>query len=76
MATYPVNEKGYRIGEAHPKAKLSDEDVDRIREYREDSGKSYGFIAMKFHISRFTVRDICTYRRRAQTPFRWVRIEG
>lgn len=75
MKLVAVNESGCRIGEDHPKATLSDATIDLIRELHEDQGKSYGYIAMKFKISKVYVQMICTYRRRAQTPDRWVRVE-
>ena len=74
MKLVAVNEQGCRIGEGHPKAKLSDATIDLIRELHEDKGKSYGYIAMKLNISKVFVQMICTYRRRAQTPDRWVRV--
>ncbi len=75
MKLIPVNERGFRIGEGHPKVTLSDEVIDRIRELHEDEGKSYGYIALRLNISKVYVQMICTYRRRAQTPERWVRVE-
>lgn len=75
MKLIPVNENGRRIGEGHYRAKLSDEIVDRIRELHEDQGKSYGWIALKLKVSKVYVQMICTYRRRAQTPERFKRVE-
>lgn len=71
-----VNEKGRLIGECHQNAKLSDADVDRIRELREDEGKSYVAIARIFNVAKSTIADICKYRRRAQTPSRWKTVKG
>lgn len=71
----PVNEGGYRIGEGHPRAKLSDEQIDQIRELHEDDSKSYGYISMRFNVSKVFVQMVCTYRRRAQTPDRFKRVE-
>ena len=65
-----VNEKGLRIGESHPKSKLSDDDVDLIRSLREDDGLPYYVIAKKFDTPIRTIRDICGYRVRCQTPAR------
>lgn len=81
MKLVAVNEQGCRIGESHPRARLSDATIDLIRELHEDKGKSYGYIAMKLSstmnmkISKVFVQMICTYRRRAQIPDRWVRVE-
>ena len=54
-----------RLGERHPKAKLSDDDVRLIRELREKHGLPYSKIAEKFECSLWTVRDIATYATRA-----------
>ena len=66
-----LNEKGRRVGESHQNAKLSDAQVDQIREMREDQGMSYSALAKAFGVPKSTVADICKYRRRAQTPARW-----
>lgn len=69
-----VNEFGKRIGETHHNARISDATVDLIRERHEDLGHSYRRIAMELNIAFTTVRKICAYQRRAQTPVRWKRI--
>lgn len=70
-----VNEKGRRVGEDHQRAKLSDHDVDLIRELHEPSDEStplgYGAIAKKFACAKATIRDICKARRRWQVPSRY-----
>ena len=71
-----VNEKGRLIGENHQNAKLKDVDVDRIRELREDEGKSYVELSKIFGVPKSTIADICKYRRRAQTPSRWKTIKS
>ena len=64
-----VNEKGYRIGETHHRAKLTDADIDTIMELR-DAGLTYAQIAAKWDdgvtISKSTVRDVIKGRIRAQ----------
>lgn len=65
-----VNDRGLRVGQDHQRAKLSDAAVELIRRLHED-GMSYRVIAEKFEIAKSTVQDICTYRRRAQTPAKW-----
>lgn len=69
-----VNNAGYRIGESHHRAKLTDEDVALILALRA-AGLSYGEIARKWDagvcISRSTVRDICLGRIRGQYPDRY-----
>ena len=44
-----VNERGRRIGESHPRAKLTDHEVDLIRELAEE-GLTYEDIARKFEL--------------------------
>ena len=66
-----VNEFGRRIGETHHNALISDATVDRIRERHEDHHRGYFEISHEFDIALTTVRKICTYERRAQTPERW-----
>lgn len=53
----------YRRGEEHPRAKLRDDDVRLMRELKAE-GLGYGEIAKKFETSRYTVRNVCTYRSR------------
>ena len=67
-----VNERGKRIGQDHHRAKLTDADIDLIFELRE-AKLSYLEIARKFDdipggISKATVRDVLSGRRRAQLP--------
>jgi hypothetical protein len=66
-----VNEFGRRIGETHHNALISDAMVDQIRERHEDHRRGYLEISQEFDIALTTVRKICTYERRAQTPERW-----
>ena len=69
-----VNLAGYRVGESHHRAKLSDHDVMLILELR-DAGLSYAEIASKWDegvsISKSTVRDVCNGKIRAQVPDRY-----
>lgn len=70
-----VNEKGYRIGESHHNAKLSDADVEMVRQLREEHRLQYAEIAEKFEVSRELVKKICQYRNRCETVARWRFIE-
>jgi hypothetical protein len=71
MVTY--NERGNRIGESNPRAKLTDHEVDLLREMRDERKPdgshrySLGFLALRFKQPKSTVQDICSGRRRAQT---------
>lgn len=50
-------------GERHQKARLSDQDVELMRQLRE-GGMTYREIAEKFECSLWTVRSIVTYQSR------------
>jgi len=66
MKFVPVNERGLRIGEGHPRARLTDGDVECIRALAE-AGLRYAEIAVKFEITKWMVGRICRFERRAQT---------
>lgn len=66
-----VNDRGHIIGEDHPMARLSDEDVALMRALH-DEGLSSAMIARKFEVDRRTAHSIITYRRRAETAFGYV----
>jgi hypothetical protein len=66
-----VNERGRRIGETHHNALIFDAQVDQIRDRHEDDGVGYRRLAREFNVAKSTVRNICTYQHRAQTPDRW-----
>ena len=68
-----ISESGCRVGETHHRARLTDHDVDLIRELREH-GLTYQEIADKFECGRSTVRDIIKCRRRWQRPDRWKKV--
>ena len=73
-----VSEKGARVGETHPRAKLSDADVDLIRELHE-AGLSYRQIVLKFDedhlkVSKSTVRDIVECSRGCGVAVAWKRV--
>lgn len=57
------NHRGYRVGECHHRAKLSDDDVRLMRECNL-AGIGYKRLAQKFECGESTARDICTYRTR------------
>ena len=67
-----VNARGFRIGESHPRAKLSDSDVEQIRNMgaeRDDKGRRiFGRrrIAKKMGVSTWTIRSILDGVRRIQ----------
>lgn len=49
---------GHRCGESHPRAKLTNADVDLVRALH-DEGLGYKRIAEKFEAPKSTIRDIC-----------------
>lgn len=55
---------GHRRGEAHPRANLTDQDVELMRELHEQHQLGYKRLALKFECSKETARDVCTYRTR------------
>lgn len=69
-----VNDRGLAIGESHPRAVLTNRDVDIVLELRSE-GYSYAWIAMKMEVHKGTIAKICTGQRRGQyaVGFRRVR---
>lgn len=65
-----VNERGYRVGQDHHHAVLTDAEVDLIRELREAHRWTYDALAEKFEVSKSAIACICRYERRAQTVAR------
>jgi hypothetical protein len=55
---------GHRIGESHPRARLSDHDVTLIRTLHEEHHLGYATLAAKFEAPKSTIRNVCTYRTR------------
>lgn len=69
-----LNENGHRIGEGHPRAVLTDAEVDLVFGLIED-GLSYSLIAEKFEVSKSCIGHLASGRRRSQTPAKWVVLE-
>jgi hypothetical protein len=64
-----VNERGLRIGESHPNAKLSDADVERMIADRGPDGAptmSLAALAARYGLSKSGVKGILDGRRRGQ----------
>ncbi|MCY1201815.1 hypothetical protein D9M72_132860 [compost metagenome] len=66
-----MNEHGWRVGEDHPKATLTDHDVELMRQMHEQEGVGYKRLAKMFDASVAQARNICLYRQRAQTACGW-----
>jgi hypothetical protein len=70
------NEAGYRIGETHHNASISEAQVQLVRDLHEHDGKGLREIAELLDLSVHTVRRICDYSRRGQTARSWKRMPG
>ena len=68
-----LNENGHPIGESHHNAKLSDQQVERMRDMHETLGLSVCHVARVMNIPRRTARDILGYKSRAQTASRVIK---
>ena len=55
---------GHRVGEWHPKCRLTDEQVRMMRQRYKPHAYGYEQLAREFHCGISTARDICTYRTR------------
>ena len=62
-----MNESRKLVGEDHPRTKLTDAEVEAIRELHEVHKMTYTELKVKFECSYSTIEKICTYLRRAQT---------
>lgn len=72
-----MNDRGRRVGASHPKAKLTQEQVNRIRDLHEDERLGYRRIARMFGLHRSTVVQICSYTRwQTPTSFRKVVVQS
>ena len=67
-----LNEKNYRVGESHVHAVLTWDDVDLIRDLREDYGLTYRELAEKFEVSIWTIRDVVKYITWIEKPIRTI----
>lgn len=66
-----ISERGKRVGGTHPRAKLTDADIDLMRELHEEHGMTYTVLAQKFECSKSTAWDVCNYRRRIAYAVTW-----
>lgn len=53
-----------RSGQFHPRAKLTDREVELIRFLHENLGLGYAKLAAKFEISKTQAARICRYQQR------------
>jgi hypothetical protein len=68
-----VNERNQRLGQHHPRARISDAQVNEMRDLHEQ-GLGYRRIARLLGHPLYTVRDIVSFRRRNVTPTTWVEV--
>lgn len=62
------NHLGYRVGEAHQKAKLTDEQVKAMRAEYVPFEVGYLTLARKYGCGESTARDICNQYTRPEFP--------
>jgi hypothetical protein len=62
--------QGQRCGETHPNARLTDHDVELMRQLHE-GGMQCSKIAHKFDCARTTVSGIVNYQHRVAIPMSW-----
>lgn len=70
----PVNDIGRRIGEDHPRAKLTDAQVDEVFALREQ-GWSLNRLAKRYSVGKACIWKILDGRRRGQWAARWIPLE-
>lgn len=68
-----LNDRGYRVGQDHHRAKFTDHEVEQMRRLH-DGGMSLYRIAKIMETNESTVRDICSHRRRAQAPTKFKKV--
>ena len=76
------NDAGRRVGQSHPRAALTDREVELMRQLFEEYPRghpqhwSMGQLARKFEVAKSTVADIVLYRTRTEaTIYRVVRMK-
>ncbi|MBR0568376.1 hypothetical protein J5J83_19820 [Azoarcus sp. L1K30] len=72
--------KGYRVGEAHPRALLTEAEIDQMVEDRGPDNAprmSYSMLAARYRVSKSCVRDILNGNRRGRVcgEKRYVKLE-
>ena len=67
-----LNDRNCVVGQDHPRAVLTNHDVDLMLELREQ-GYSLSWLAKKFEVSKACAQHVCSGYRRAQVVVRWVR---
>ncbi len=65
-----VSETGRPLGENHPKAVLTDNEVEQLLMLRQQ-GYTYQWLVDKFDVCKSTVASICRGRTRCQPKLKW-----
>lgn len=73
MRLVPVNDRRRRIGQDHPRAVLTDHEVELVFRLREE-GLTLAEIAAKMEVSKGGVWKILNGYRRGQVAAGWVRV--
>lgn len=66
-----TNDRGLRVGQFHHKAKLTDAEVDQVRDLHEFAGWGYLKIARTYGVSKSNVAQICRYEKRTEMVTSW-----
>ena len=64
------NEYHRQVGESHHRAKLTDEDIERIRSLHED-GMTYSALGGIFNMAVSSIAKICRFERRNNLVVYW-----
>lgn len=60
------NSKNQKCGQFHHRAKLTDREVELMRQLREDNDFTYETLAGLFEVTKACVQHICSYRNRTR----------
>ena len=74
-ALVQIGEYGKRVGETHGRAKLSDHEIDLVRQLKEE-GMPAAEIASKMEISKRYVYKVVNFERRASIVAQYRRVVG
>lgn len=74
--TMALDEFNRPVGEHHHRAKLSNADVELIRDIYDEGLCSYSTLAHVFGVSKSTIKDYITFKKRATTPAGYKTVEA
>ena len=75
MKLIAYNERGWRIGEDHPRAKYTDHEVSQVLYFR-SLGMTYREISARLEIPWTTIRAMCSGAIRSERPARFRRFSN